>query len=166
MDVQSTLRYTLIKYPELFKNKWGVYHHLFVVNGNGFEWIGGELVEKCDELNILSTYDAIEYKLDSFKKSYIEFIEKYNFTSKHLVLQLSSDVNDILNIEKRITDLTQSEEFYGLCEYSKIVNLPNYIKEDWKLALQEFYNFLIENISKFEEEDKKFIALIDTNKFK
>ena len=34
-------------YPTIFPNKWAVYHHWFIVNGNGYRWEKGQLV--CDE---------------------------------------------------------------------------------------------------------------------
>lgn len=166
MDARSTIRKSLLIYPELFKNKWSVCHHLFVVIGNGFKWVDGELV--CDDLNenINTIEDAIDYKLKSFRQLYIDYFKKYNEVPKKLYNRIQSNIDDIINIDDRYNDFTQSEEFYSLSEYSKIMKLPDYIKDDWKMVLNEFYDFLIQNESKFSDLDKHFISTIEIDKFK
>jgi len=41
MTVKSELRAALLLYPSIFPNKWAVYHHWFLVNGNGYSWKKG-----------------------------------------------------------------------------------------------------------------------------
>lgn len=51
----DTMRVMVFAYPSLFADEYDVLHHLFFVNGNGYEWEGGELVSgqsEEDELRI------------------------------------------------------------------------------------------------------------------
>jgi hypothetical protein len=55
MTVKESLRISLLLYPSILQNKWAVYHHWFAVNGNGYEWENGELVDICGEKNVTIT---------------------------------------------------------------------------------------------------------------
>jgi hypothetical protein len=39
--------------------------------------------------------------------------------------------------------ITTEEELYPLCKYSKILNIPDDIKDDWKDAIKEFLDFIM-----------------------
>lgn len=49
MTVEETLKSCIYNYHSIFPNKWAVYHHWFAVNGNGYEWVKGCLVEKYSQ---------------------------------------------------------------------------------------------------------------------
>jgi hypothetical protein len=49
MKYADTLRVMLDCYPSLFVDEADVLHHLFFVNGNGYDWEGGELVARDDD---------------------------------------------------------------------------------------------------------------------
>ena len=41
----SMAQYLKDKYPSIFTTRWDVLFHTFMVNGNGLEWVNGELVD-------------------------------------------------------------------------------------------------------------------------
>jgi hypothetical protein len=155
MTVKESLRISLLLYPSILQNKWAVYHHWFAVNGNGYEWENGELVDICGEKNVTIT-EAInkhfKYRTKNIFKS--TFIFKYN------IKELKNDILATINVKNRTTDFTQTEELYPLCEYAKILNIPNDIKPDWLDAIKEFYDYLIKNYDNFSENDKSYIDKI------
>jgi hypothetical protein len=62
MNVKDTLKISLLNYPGLFPNAFSVYHHWFCVNGNGYEWKNGELVD-ADNNSLTDNKDNAIIKL-------------------------------------------------------------------------------------------------------
>ena len=71
MNVQDTVRDSLLEYPMLFCNALDVYNHLFCVIGNGYEWRDGELIElsKKSRKRPLTVKKAIKTIIERKKKS-------------------------------------------------------------------------------------------------
>jgi len=67
MTVEQTLKDCLHSYPEIFPNKWAVYNHWFAVNGNGYEWVNGELVDICSPTQDLPEDFVITEEMKSFE---------------------------------------------------------------------------------------------------
>lgn len=44
MDYETTLRIAQHGYPSLFPYEWDALNHFLLVLGNGYDWVGGELV--------------------------------------------------------------------------------------------------------------------------
>lgn len=107
MTLKETVLYYLIKDKDIpfIKNALDVYDMLFCVNGNGFYWKDGELIN--DNIDItFPIYDYVDCAVvDAFN----------DFTPKDTLL----------------TYITYKFEFYPLCKYSKLCNFPDNIKPGW-----------------------------------
>lgn len=96
MTYSDTVKNCIAGYPKLFETEGDVLHHLFFVNGNGYEWVNGELIDLFD------TETAIQETI----------------------------VNTSLKPKT-------SRELYPICQYAKIMCLPEDIKSDWLVAAQK-----------------------------
>lgn len=153
MTVKDTIKSMIIMCPRIFQTKLSVYDHLFLTNGNGYEWIGGELISKNGEKNC-SIEDGLEALFNG--QLQYDFLEDY--------LNVTTDSEDIINYFKRRNKenlelakvivnyekiineklyLPNKEELYPLCKYAKILNIPDDIKDDWKDAIKEFLDFIM-----------------------
>ena len=166
MTVKDTLKSMIITCPRIFPTKLSVYNHLFLTNGNGYRWENGELISEDDEENC-SIEDGLE-ALFNDELQYV-FLEDY--------LEATTDSEDIINYVKRrnkekleltkiivnynkIIDgnlyITNEEELYPLCKYSKILNIPDDVKEDWKDAVKEFIHYIMtseeDNVIKYRNQ--------------
>lgn len=153
MSIKDTIKSMVIMYPILFPTKLSVYNHLFLTVGNGYKWENGELVSEDDKENC-SIEDGLEklFNNDSqygFLESYLnvttdsEDIIKYFKRKNKENLELTKV---IVNYEKIINEklfITNEDCLYPLCEYSKILNIPDDIKDDWKNAIKEFLDFIM-----------------------
>ena len=63
MTLKNNIRESLLYYPSIFVNALDVLHHLYCVNGNGYEWVNGELVEYSGCEHSISIKDAIDYNI-------------------------------------------------------------------------------------------------------
>lgn len=153
MTVKDTIKSMIIIFPRLCSTKLSVYNHLFLTNGNGYEWIGGELVSKNDKENC-SIEDGLEALFND--ELQYDFLEDY--------LEVTADSEDIINYFKRRNKeklelvkvivnhekiineklhIINEEELYPLCKYAKILSIPDDIKDDWKDAIKEFLDFIM-----------------------
>lgn len=153
MTIKDTIKSMIIMFPGLCPTKLSVYNHLFLTNGNGFRWKNGELISKNSEKNC-----SIEDGLEALFNGQLQ----YDFLKDYL--NITTDSEDIINYFKRrnkeklelakviinyekITNeklyLTNKEELYPLSKYSKILNIPDDIKDDWKDAIKEFLDFIM-----------------------
>jgi hypothetical protein len=155
--VDTALRNCLMMYPAIFPNKWSVYHHWFCVNGNGYEWIEGELRYSDEEANKpIDLKGAIEHQFGLCAS------EKELLTTplKYLIARLQEGVLSLLDVETGIVDFTPKEKLYPLCQYAKIMNIPDNIKPEWLEAVKEMYNYLLSIYGTTSEENRKYIDKI------
>ena len=125
-----------------------------------------QIIEKSIE-NVLTdnfSYDLMGSYLDTCEetKSIIEYFKIFN---KNRLKEIKTilNVDDIINENLEYSLLKKQDEemlgepfLYPLSQYSAILNIPNDIKNDWKEAIKEFYNFILnsenENIIKYKEK--------------
>lgn len=153
MTFKDTIKSMIIMHPRLFPTKLSVYDHLFLTNGNGYEWIDGELVSKDDKENC-SIDDGLEALFNDelqydFLEDYLEVTtdseDIINYFKRRNKEKLES-VKVIVNHEKIINEklhIINEVNLYPLCKYSKILNIPDDIKDDWKDAIKEFLDFIM-----------------------
>lgn len=153
MTVKDTIKSMITMHPRLFSTKLSVYDHLFLTNGNGYKWENGQLISKDDEENC-SIDDGLEALFnDELQYDFLEGYLNVTTDSEDIInyfkrrnkekLEL---VKVIINYEKIINEklyLHNKEELYPLCKYSKILNIPDDIKDDWKDAIKEFLDFIM-----------------------
>lgn len=113
MKIKKLTEKLLSKYPNFFCNKWDVYHQLFCVTGNGYSWKLGELTYKNENK------------------------EKYVTHTKNLKDKMKdfSSRKDRYPSIKRVT--------CELSKHSKIANIPNNIRPDWLIAVEEMLCYLV-----------------------
>lgn len=70
MNLEDTIIQALQYYPLIFKTRIDVLHHLFYVNGNGYGWRDGELVDVCDSFKgrkqKISDHEAVRRSKECF----------------------------------------------------------------------------------------------------
>ena len=165
MTVEKTLRNSLILYPSLFTSKWDVYHHWFIVIGNGYGWVDGELV--CDYGNDeqdTTLEEAIEKHFDFHASDRALLSSPLRFSIERLKQDIIETVNWEEKLLKPFSDegrnTIRDSRIYPLSNYSHILNIPDDIKEDWKVAAKEMYEWLLNNTDKISEEDKEWVGKI------
>lgn len=171
MTVKETLISDLMKYPSIHKNKWDVFHQWFIVNGNGMEWKNGELVDIYDNKPVTIEESIIKHVDFYITESLSEILDEdkdkrvLEIILNGKIDRLKKDIINSFKWEERMNDFTSDriEDIYPLCEYSKILNIPDDVKPDWKEAAIEMLSWLIENYDKLGEENQKYINMIKIN---
>lgn len=127
-----------------------------------------QIIEKSIEKVLTNdfSYDLMEPYLDICEetKSIIEYFKIFNKDSLKQIKTILN-VDNIINENLEYSLLKKQDEemymnqypfLYPLSQYSAILNIPNNIKNDWKEAIKEFYNFILnsenENIIRYKEE--------------
>lgn len=170
MNLKDRVIDSMREYPSISRNKLDVYDHLFLTNGNGYDWVNGELIEKYNKrLNIISIEEAIdklfndESRIDLITDRMFFYIGVLNKEEKVVkeslqydLVRYAQNVKTIVNAEKAVNqslfeiepiislDGLEPECFlYPLCEYSKIMNIPDNIKPDWLDGIKELMDYLL-----------------------
>lgn len=126
MNVNDTIKYCLLAWPNLFKNKSHVYDYLFLVGGNGYEWIDGQLALKDKNLE---KYDGpcFDKLLTEMEKAVL------GFTADHLNLFLDEPYEFTGIIQNfNVTELVTDPNTSGAALF-KITD-DMFIEDDWLLA--------------------------------
>lgn len=170
MNLKDSVINSMREYPSISENKLDVYDHLFLTNGNGYDWVNGELIEPSNEKpNVISIEEAIdklfndEYRIDLTTDRmffYIEELEKEEKVVKESLQndlkRYAQDVKTIINAEKAVNQslfeiepiisldgLEPECTLYPLSKYSKIMNIPDDIKSDWLDGIKELMDYLL-----------------------
>ncbi len=143
MKLQDHINQSIREYPSLFKaenmdkSSILVLNHLFLINGNGYEWFDGYLAEHTQETP--EPYGKIKSKplLDTFFEM-TKDMYKYQRITKSAFDLLDNDKE--FNVVKRGNNyysrylcrpISCNYTPYPLCEYAKLNNIPDDIRQDW-----------------------------------
>lgn len=140
-SVRDTLLAMLTQYPSLFKNKTDCFRHLFLTNGNGYDWVDGELVSICDAKSVPDFKDENEeilrrtkddlYKSESFNNQIRLDVRRNN-----MLIQFALDNIDLI-VEEHLMFYSGSSISYSGWNYSLLMQVPLDIKPDWEKAVRD-----------------------------
>lgn len=152
MTVKNTIKACIFTYPLLFKTKFDVFEHLFLVCGNGYEWKDGQLVSL--DKNILSKTEGLKHICENFQKdiSIVNHIENdlaENIFIKAKVdmlidkLKTIADFNiDEDNIEQYLNEHKNKKLYPASFSFCVLKDVSEDIADDWRQAIIEYIDFL------------------------
>ena len=136
-------------YPTLYKVKTYeesellVLDHLFLTNGNGYEWYDGYLIDKFEEpielygvvkkeLLPAGYFDKIEWKLEPVDESMRELFEEFGIVRNYV----KKDGEYYREVKQVARPGIGSEQFvsfspYPICQYAKMETMPDDVRPDW-----------------------------------
>jgi hypothetical protein len=139
MKLEDTIAKSLHDYPSLYKDttweksRLKVLDHLFLVNGNGYEWYDGYLVDKHDNT-------SSKKKLPKYGKQKYTWRPDDSWFSTKLYRDYnwSPEILEVIKNDEKFKDLAFIEEAsgytakpYPVSEYSAICTAPDNIRPDW-----------------------------------
>lgn len=131
MNVKQTIINMILQYPLLYKDttfehsRDKVLDHLFFTNGNGFDWVNGELIcngLKTDTLEIPDGYFSTPLLSTEADESDMAKRFRKEFNKPFVPREICSK---------------EAMSIYPICQYAAIANLPADIKPDWFDAAYE-----------------------------
>lgn len=189
MTYEITVKNALKLFPLLFKSRLDVDEHLFAVIGNGYEWIDGELVDAAYYGNKeVNNSEAIIKHVDGWMerdcgaylglwclennkdRNNLDFEDIVNFVS-HYHREIQNDIKNSTNYINSVDDSFSKYEhvpdefeedywkIYPISVYSRLVNFPEDIKDDWREALSKFVNWCLEHPECIDERENVEIQL-------
>lgn len=171
-DHGDLMRYAKLKallmdaYPTLFVDETDVLHHLFFTNGNGYDWVDGELVDVCREDSVDLIEERRKWRVARIEKNIAEELKlgvdengpdgiRLRHCRAELELVNSSPAvqraaerrqrmhnarHPFPNIKARAYCLVEGKlkrYLYPLCEYADILHTPDDVKPDWLQAARK-----------------------------
>jgi len=111
----------MMKYsPSLYQRESQILSHLFFVNGNGYEWENGELVD---------FWHRSETQLGEERKRFLAWL-KTLLAGTSLTRKQRGEILKTKVFPGRI-------KIYPLCEFAEIMNIPDDVKPDWLVAARK-----------------------------
>lgn len=173
MKFEDHLRACLLSFPSIYPTALRVYDHLFIVNGNGYEWIDGELVSDSDYC--FNVEDAVVKNINFTLVENNAFLKRMmsvsdNILEKTVERMIEESIKPLFHVEERMKDFTIPEwfnergrhtddnrfMFYDLSKYSKLYTIPDNIKDDWLKAAKKMVDILDKNPDKFKDREGIF----------
>lgn len=142
--VEATLRYMLVNYPSIFPTRGEALEHLFLVNGNGYDWINGCLVAYDDRDLTLTpamweevrSYNHVARLHNAWAQARIAHDLKYegkSYYSDHRMESVGPD--DEAELAVLMRDMSRITEYvYPLNDYADINQVPDNVQSDWLAA--------------------------------
>jgi hypothetical protein len=146
MQLETTIQQMFDAYPSLYANREECYDHLFCVIGNGYDWLHGQLVPSgdaySDDSNVGFRHDA----------DYARVVPRAVQSEENIRKKRNDDRNmwntlrwfRLQNKGEDIGEYSEATAWYPISErYSYVLNFPENIKPDWKIAIEECKAMLI-----------------------
>lgn len=174
MNLHELVVSEIKNHPSIFKNRFSVLHHYFCVNGNGLEWIDGELADRYPSESNFNPYHTDkeifdeevrrrEFLENSKEKEWMKILtinemlesmmeHTYKYYYKH-----NQEIDYIINnAEELAKDVTVRRNIYPLCRYAKIVNIPDDIDPKWLEVVFEVIKMILsaEISDRYTEKEK------------
>lgn len=164
MTPHNQVKELLLTYPSVFVNKWRAYEFLFTSYGHGFKWKNGEVVEKGkpilkeDELTIENGIRVCTERVNDRIKN----LNNISLTNgqmeretKELNRQLQEQIELIKRVEDRMIDFNPPvRSSVDINEHSLIGKIPRNITPEWRVAVNEFKSYLLDNYDSFSDITK------------
>lgn len=145
MNVEQTVRESIVSYPTLFKTGGDVLYFLFCVIGNGYEWVDGEVVTKFPEDSTPWTAEREQERFNNQHGDMDEFVRK--ILLPHLEATISECQNVVDNVDVLWDDWTLTVDehfsFYPQTSYALLANVPEDVHEDWQVAAEWAKNLAV-----------------------
>ncbi len=146
-DMNERIDAAIQSYPSIMRDRFDVLHQMFLVNGGGYDWVNGELVddtlirtpsEKAEHIkyNLQMSYGSSDFDLDT-KEGIKNFQEKRRKDQQFSIDFLSKEDPECLNhiFPKTIR----------ICQYSNILHTPEDITVEYLQAACDLIKYVDEN---------------------
>ena len=131
MTVESTVQEMFDKYPILFSTREECFDHLFCTIGNGYKWKWGQLIyQEFHDEGYDEEEDRLFHEADYSKEHPKATQSKKNLEERHK--------HDELYLKHGLIKKIGEHEWYPLSrKYSRIFQVPDDARDDWKAAVEE-----------------------------
>lgn len=145
-SVERAIFRAYAEYPTLYGrspwSRWHILEHLFVTNGNGFEWEKGMLVEVCrrgrptplKDVRFRTGQDEVERWAQRDQEqdgSMLASIERWRKLGEQSPYE---ELFDPAHHEAEWATKGPPTQMYPLCEYAELLNVPDDVHADWLAA--------------------------------
>ena len=166
MKYEEDKRISMKYYPRLFLDETDYLRHLFFVNGNGYDWINGELV--CHETEEDAKQAHEEFMRNETERNLSELMPEYSYYGKTPEETRQKEIDyRMFCIEEMpeenncwflLSDGRIGSVMYPICQYAKILHVPDDVKPDWLAAAFSAIEMAESDLYRCSEKDKEWLA--------
>jgi hypothetical protein len=172
MKYSEELRLMMTYFPRSNLTEEDVLHHLFFVNGNGYEWVNGELVCYRSEEEAKAHYDDFVAKDIEKSKEYADrygdeaawryYGDTPEETKEKELAYRKSFAKPLGEGNKEdcwfiLPDGRMGHYMYPISQYAKILHVPDDVKPDWLEAAFRAIEMAESDLCICTDKDKEWL---------
>lgn len=140
-SLNATIDRKMKDFPMMYHHRVDALHHLYLVNGNGYDWYNGELVDDLpDEKRPKIGAPAADAK----------FARRYRLTPAQY-RQVSAALS-------RWKLNREYFSWYPVCAWASIVEIPRNAKQDWRRGAVEIALYVLAN-PEYADVPERFLLI-------
>ncbi len=155
-SVHDSVVQAIRTYPSLYRCRTDVLHHFFCVNGNGMEWVSGELISSYEEpvrtlddilhderAAVAERMDFLRgFEIDADRNKQVEARARAKVLYENTVLRYRfENADDLAHVQWDAIPIGETlahpKPIYPLCDYARMNAVPDDVKPDWLAAVRE-----------------------------
>jgi len=153
---EHSLKVMMLAYPDLFPTPDYALNHLFLVIGNGYDWWNGVLMERppddlCREVEKMLVAGRPEEEIRAMVEKDKETRHPIPSMMKNTIAKLKAAGMDTTGLEGPLV-LRDPLRAYPMCEYSKLMKVPENVQDDWLEAAFRALT-IAETVPSYDEEE-------------
>lgn len=130
-DAETTVFNVIHDYPMLFSTRTDVLHFLFAVVGNGYEWVGGELVEQFPEGEKTDLDRNLEWALYAFAD------RAYDMRTECLSIRQLAQIRAHQRTSVITGPYARAGKVVRRSESCALLTMPDDVHDDWRALAEE-----------------------------
>ena len=156
LTLEERIDISLQLYPSLFKDRYSVLEHLFLVTGNGYEWENGELVDGLVVTSVSDKKRLIQEHYENDVNRHIRLTGMDEESANELRKSIKTKKGIADYIEQNRKNRAKREEFYKknvsseifpfclkyLSRYADILSIPPDVKPEYLQAAKELIEYV------------------------
>jgi hypothetical protein len=181
MDYAATKLVMQRCFPSLFPTEDDVLHHLFFVNGCGYEWVGGQLVNPEDGKDPRKVIQKILRKrltdcqkslsgenspmmIRVWKRRIEEIDEPWEAqAAREIERRRELAQSDNISYISLLPDGQICREVYPICKYAQILNVPDDVQPDWLDAARRAIAMVRTERWRLSDRDQEWVDRAERN---
>ncbi|MFE3629516.1 hypothetical protein [Streptomyces goshikiensis] len=133
-SVNATVRDLIAAYPCGYKNRTQALHQILVVNGSGYEWRGGQAINRDDPGTCEALHERSRYSAELVAELQADGVEIAN---RFITGECPAEARRLCAAELSLTPGLLGRMPYQASPGLLFLNVPDDAADDWKLASAE-----------------------------
>lgn len=150
-SLDKHVKQMMLNYPSIFPSRLECLHHLFCVNGNGYDWKDGIMVPWSRKKRLQTKTIELEKPSERMMQIIPEYetvrVEFVNTIRKFTEQNIDHLCRDIHHTNSRLTFIDVYPMSWDYCAMSYAADHRDEIDPDWQLGILQFIHWFLPRVN-------------------